>query len=170
MSRIAFFLLCTAAIFGQQTPRPATELVIHRIGAPDLKLSAYRGKVVVLAFLNTGCSHCQHFAQQLAMYQKEYGPRGVQVLAVVFDKDAKAQFTTFRDKYVQGYPLGYSDEATVMNWLTQPLEQGYFVPIVAFINRRGIIESQHLGDDNLFQDPDGIIRSKLAKLLKGPGR
>ena len=157
------------AALGQQTPRTAPELVIHRAGAPDLKLSAYKGKVVVLAFLNTGCSHCQHFAQQLAVYQKEYGPRGVQVLAVVFDKEAKGQLETFRDKYVQGYPVGYSDEATVMNWLTQPVEQGYFVPIVVFINRRGVIESQHLGDDNLFQDPDGNIRANLANLLKAPG-
>jgi hypothetical protein len=43
------------------------------------------------------------------------------------------------------------------------------VPIVAFINRRGVIESQHLGDDMLFQDPDNNIRHKLDMLLKQPG-
>ena len=166
MTRFAVLLLAAVSAFGQQAPRPAPELTIHRVGAPDLKLSAYKGKVVVLALFNTGCPHCQHFAQQLAMYQKEYGPKGVQVLAAVFDKDAQAGLANFRDKYVQGYPFGYSDEATVMNWLKQPLEQGYFVPIVVFINRRGMIESQHFGDDNLYQDPDANIRSKLAKLLK----
>ena len=46
--------------------------------------------------------------------------------------------------------------AAVMKWLNQPVEQGYFVPIVAFVNRRGMIESQHPGDDILFQDADAI--------------
>ena len=171
MIRIAALLLTAVAAFGQQVPRPAPEFVIHRTGAADLKLSAYKGKVVILALLNTGCSHCQHFAEQLAIYQKEYGPKGLQVLAAVFDKDAKTGLATFRDKYVQGYPVGYSDEATVMDWLKQPIEQGYFVPIVVFINRRGVIESQHLGDDSLFQDPDANIRHKIDKMLKaGTGR
>jgi len=170
MLRIFVGLLLSCAALCQQAPRRAPEFLVHRIGAPDLKLSAYRGKVVVLAFLNTGCTHCQHFAQELAQYQKEYGPKGVQVLSVVFDKGAKDQMASFRDKYVNGFPIGYSDESTVMDWLGQPLDQGYFVPIVAFINRRGMVESQHMGDDNLFQDPDGNIRHLLERLLKQPGR
>jgi thiol-disulfide isomerase/thioredoxin len=67
----------------------APELAIHQAAGPDLKLSAYRGKVVLLALLNTGCTHCQHFAEELGGIQKDYGPKGVQVLAAVFDKDAK---------------------------------------------------------------------------------
>jgi len=158
-------LVCAAA-FAQTTSRRAPELAIHTVGSPDLKLSAYKGKVVVLAFLNTGCEHCQHFAQELAGLQKDYGPKGVQVLAVVFDNGAKAGLPSFREKFVRGFPVGYSDEATVLDWLKQKPEDGYFVPIVAFIDRRGLIESQHLGDDNLFQDPETNIRRKLDRLVK----
>ncbi|MDQ1470260.1 MAG: hypothetical protein QOJ99_1740 [Bryobacterales bacterium] len=132
-------------------------------------LSSVRGKVVIFAMMQTGCPHCQHFAQQLDMYQKEYGPKGVQVLGVVFDTGAKAGLPHFTEQFARGFPVGYSDETTVMNWLKQPAEQGYFVPIVAFINRRGVVESQHLGDDVLFQDPDTNIRHKLDILLKQPG-
>jgi thiol-disulfide isomerase/thioredoxin len=164
MLRFIAGLLLVGTALCQPAPRRASEFVIHRTGAPDLKLSAYRGKVVVLAFLNTGCSHCQHFAQELAEYQKDYGPKGVQVLSVVFDKGAKEQLAGFRDKYVHGFPVGYSDEATVMDWLAQPLDQGYFVPIVAFVNRQGLVVSQHMGDDNLFQDPDANIRHVLDRL------
>jgi hypothetical protein len=90
----------------------------------------------------------------------------VQVIAAVFDSAAKQGLEKFRSQFVKGYPLGYSDEATVMEWLNQPLDQGYFVPIVAFVDRRGVLVSKHLGDDNLFQDPDGTIRKKLDALLK----
>lgn len=174
MTRIALFLIavCTLAPSAAAQPglRKAPEFTIHRPGEPDLKLSAYRGKPVILALLNTGCTHCQHFVQQLAVYQKEYGPKGLQVLAAVFNQEAQAELTVFRTKYVQGFPVGYSDTAAVIAWVGPTIEQGYFVPIVAFVNRAGMIESIHTGDDNLFQDPDANIRRKVEKMLKGPGR
>jgi thiol-disulfide isomerase/thioredoxin len=160
-------LLAVPALFAQPAPRPAPPLAIHRVGAPDMELGAYKGKVVLLAFLNTGCSHCQHFAQELSGIQKDYGAKGVQVLALVFDNGARTGLAAFRDQFVRGYPIGYSDEATVLKWLRQPPEDGYFAPIVAFINRRGMIESQHMGDDNLFQDPETNIRAKLDRMLRG---
>jgi len=159
---LALLVTCCLA-FGQKAP---ADFAFHMADGSTAKLSQYRGKVVVVAFLNTGCSHCQAFAKQLAMYQQEYGPKGVQVIAAVFDKDAKQGLEKFRSQFVKGYPLGYSDEASVMQWLNQPVEQGYFVPIVAFVDRRGALVSKHLGDDNLFQDPDGNIRKKLDALLK----
>lgn len=158
-------VLSATLTFAQKVP---ADFTLHRASGPDLKLSQYRGKVVVVAFLNTGCSHCQGLAKQLSLYQAEYGPKGVQVVAAVFDKEAKSGLEKFRTQFVKGYPLGYSDEATVMQWLAQPLEQGYFVPIVAFVNRKGVLESKHLGDDMLFQDPDGNIRHKLELMLKRP--
>jgi thiol-disulfide isomerase/thioredoxin len=158
-------LLAAAGASAQKT-RPAAEFAIHMPDGSTKLLSSYKGKVVVFAMMQTGCPHCQHFAQQLSMYQQEYGPKGVQVVGVVFDNGAKAGLSKFRDQFVKGFPVGYSDENTVMSWLQQPLDQGYFVPIVAFISRRGVVESQHLGDDLLFQDPDANIRHKLDALLK----
>ena len=159
-------LLAAVSAVGQQTPRPAPEFRFHMPDGSDTLLSSFKGKVVLVAFLNTGCTHCQHFAQELAQFQKEYGPKGVQILAAVFDAGAKAGLQSFKDQFVRGFPIGYSDEAAVLGWLRQPAEEGYFVPIVAFVSRRGMIESQHLGDDNFFQDPDANIRHELDRLLK----
>lgn len=161
-SLLTLALTCGIA-FAQKAP---ADFSFRMADGPATKLSQYRGKVVVVAFLSTGCSHCQAFAKQLSLYQQEYGPKGVQVIAAVFDREAKQGLEKFRTQFVKGYPLGYSDEDSVMQWLNQPVEQGYFVPIVAFVNRRGALVSKHLGDDNLFQDPDGNIRHKLDALLK----
>jgi peroxiredoxin len=160
-------LVCLALpAYCQDVPRRAPDFTIQRVGQPDLHLRSYRGKVVVLAFLNTGCSHCQHFAGQLAVYQKDYAAKGVQVLAVVFDNEAKTGLATFRDKYVKGFPVGWSDEYNVFTWLGLPVDQGGFVPIVAFIDRKGMIQGQYMGDDNFFQDADANIRRKLDRLIK----
>jgi len=165
--RCLLALVLTLCAFSQTVaPRRAPEFTIHMADGSNKLLSSYKGKVVVLAMMQTGCPHCQHFAQQLGMYQQEYGPKGVQVIGVVFDNGAKAGLAKFRDQFVKGYPLGYSDENTVMAWLNQPMDQGYFVPIVAFIDRHGVIASQHLGDDILFQDSDSNIRHKIELLLK----
>jgi thiol-disulfide isomerase/thioredoxin len=158
--------LAAVSAFAQQPLRPAPEFTVHLADGSNKLLSAYKGKVVVLALMQTGCPHCQHFAQQLALYQQEYGRKGVQVLSAVFDTGAKAGLQKFKDQFVKGYPVGWSDESTVMAWLKQPVEQGYFVPILAFVNRKGQIVSQHLGDDMLFQDPDTNIRHILDRLVR----
>jgi peroxiredoxin len=159
---LALAVTCGLA-FAQKAP---ADFTFKMADGSATKLSQYRGKVVLVAFLNTGCSHCQAFAKQLGVLQQEFAPKGVQVIAAVFDKEARAGLETFRTQFVKGYPLGYSDEDSVMQWLNQPIEQGYFVPIVAFVNRKGVLVSKHLGDDNLFQDTDGNIRHKLDALLK----
>lgn len=164
--RFVLALLLAVSAFSQPAGRPAPEFAIHMADGTTKLLSSFKGKVVVFAMMQTGCPHCQHFAQQLGIYQQEYGPKGVQVVGVVFDAGAKAGLANFTNQFVRGFPVGYSDENTVMAWLKQPLDQGYFVPIVAFISRKGIIESQHLGDDILFQDPDAAIRHKLDLLIK----
>jgi thiol-disulfide isomerase/thioredoxin len=169
MHRITALMFVAVSALSQQGQRRAPPFTIQRVGEPDLKLSAYKGNVVVLAFLNTGCSHCQHFAQELAQIQKDYAAKKLQVLAVVFDKGAKEGLAAFRDKYVRGFPVGYSDEATVIDWLGTPADQGYFVPILALIDRKGMMEGQYMGDDNLFQDPEANIRRKLDRLVKQPG-
>jgi len=164
--RLLALLCLTFAAQAQDIPRRAPDFIVQRVGQPDLHLRSYRGKVVVLAFLNTGCSHCQHFAGQLAVYQKDYAPKGVQILAAVFDREAKQGLAAFRDNYVKGFPVGWSDEYSVFTWLGLPVDQGGFVPIVAFIDRQGMIQGQYMGDDNFFQDSDANIRHKLDRLIK----
>jgi thiol-disulfide isomerase/thioredoxin len=159
-------LLVAAVAPAQAGPRKAPPLAINMPGGAAKPLNAYRGKIVLLAFLNYGCEHCEKFAGELNKIAREYGPRGVDVVGVVFEKDARDHAALFHQRFAQEFPVGWSDETTVMNWLAQPLEQGYFVPIVAFITRNGIIESQHMGDDIFFSDPDKNIRLTLDKMLR----
>jgi thiol-disulfide isomerase/thioredoxin len=168
MRTVSALLLAAAFAPAQQTPRPAPEFRFHMPDGSTTLLSSFKGKVVLIAFLNTGCTQCQHFAQELGPIQKEYGPRGAQILAAVFDAGAKAGLESFKDRFVRGFPIGYSDEASVLSWLRQPAEQGYFAPIVAFVDRRGVIDGQYLGDDSFFQEPEANIRHKLDRLLKDP--
>lgn len=153
------------------TPRKAGEFVIHMPNGSQQLLSSYLGKVIVLAFMHTTCEHCQHMAGVLARVQTEYAAKGVQVLGVTFDPQATQNVANFIKTFGVNYPCGYSTEDQVIKFLHGPKE-GYYVPILAFIDRAGTVRSQYLvtepGDDpsKFLSDPDVNIRKELDKYLK----
>jgi thiol-disulfide isomerase/thioredoxin len=155
------------------TPRKSGEFVIHMTNGPDQLLSSYRGKVVLVAFMHTTCEHCQHMAGVLARVQNEYAAKGVQVLGVTFDPQAAKNVANFIKTFGVNYPCGYAAEDQVVKFLHAPSE-GYYVPILAFIDRTGTVRSQYLvmepGDDasKFLSDPDVNVRKELDKYLKAP--
>ena len=52
-------LLSIATALAAEIPRPAPDFVINLAANKQIKLSQYRDKTVVLAFILTYCSHCQ---------------------------------------------------------------------------------------------------------------
>jgi len=155
------------------TPRKADEFVIHMANGSEKLLSSFRGKLVVMAFMYTTCSHCQHTAGVLGKVQTEYADKGVQVLGVTFDGDAPKNVSDFIKNFGVNYPCGYSKAEQVVKFLHAPDE--YYVPMLAFIDKTGMIRSQYIvtGSSN---DPAGEflnaqeinIRKELDKFLKSP--
>jgi peroxiredoxin len=160
------------------TPRPAGEFVIHMIDGSNKLLSSYRGKFVVMAFMFTTCTHCQHTAGVLSKIQNEYASKGVQMLGVTIDPGAKVQIPAFLKITGANFPVGYSDEQTALKFLHGPTE-GWYVPMLAFIDQKGTVRSQYIvtdpGDDasKWLEDQDGdgkankgSIRREIDKYLK----
>ena len=44
-----------------------------------------------------------------------------------------------------------------------------FVPIMLFVDAKGVVRVQMFGNDPLMKKPEGIIRSTIRELLKEPG-
>jgi cytochrome oxidase Cu insertion factor (SCO1/SenC/PrrC family) len=80
--------LSVAAFATPPVPRPASALRIVDSSGKPLQLTDYRGKVVLVQFLYTTCSHCQATARMLSKLQKELGSQGLQVLGVAFNPEA----------------------------------------------------------------------------------
>jgi thiol-disulfide isomerase/thioredoxin len=168
MKTLSLILLAAAFAGAQEKPRIAPPLTIHMNDGSDTLLSKYKGKVVLLALMNTTCTHCQDFSKTtLSPLAKEYGPKGVQVVGVVFDKEAKPRLPDFLRQFVQGFPVGYTDPDTALKFVT-PTDD-LFIPIVYFINRQGVVENRYFGDDPFLAD--GVlpkIRKKLDGMLAAP--
>lgn len=171
MRRIAFTFALAAALFAvvaeaATLPRKAPEFVIQNPGGRQDLLSSYRGKAVVFAFMFTTCQHCQHTAGVLAQVQKEYGPKGAQVLGAIFNPEAQFQVQQFNKMFGVNFPCGYTNPKAVNDFIQQPPNEPPFVPILVFIDRKGMIRSQYVGDENFLRDQEKNIRAELDKLLR----
>lgn len=150
-----------------QIPRKAPEFVFKMTGGSQQLLSTYKGKTIVLAFLYTTCPHCQKTARVLSDVQKEYAAKGVQILAAVFDQGAEQRVVEFHNGLGLNFPVGVSDTRTVLEYLQFPVDDPYFVPILVFIDKHGMIRSQYIGDEKFLAHQEVNIRAEIDKLLKG---
>jgi peroxiredoxin len=162
-------LLATSA--GAVTiPRPAPEFVVRGTGGEAL-LSQYRGKVVLLAFILTTCPHCQHTVGIMSEVQKEFASRGFQALGAAFNEMAAQLVSSFVTQFHPNFPVGYAARASVLEFLQVPSNVPLSVPVLVFIDKKGIIRSQHMGsEDPFFKDQEKNMRAELDALLKEPAQ
>ncbi len=64
-----------------------TELVLKDLLGVEQRLSAYRGRIVVLNFWATWCKPCRQEMPDLAAIQNEFAALGVQVIGAAADKE-----------------------------------------------------------------------------------
>ena len=165
---VSVLLLTGLAAYAQQVPRPAGEFAIKMPNGQITLLSQYAGKVVVLAFISTTCSHCQHTTQVLSSLQNEYGPRGVQFLAAAFNPDAAQLVPGFITQFRPTFPVGSADRDSVLEYEQASLAKPNFVPELIFIDRGRVIRAQHNGGDEFFKEQEKNTREMLDTLLKEP--
>ncbi|HYA18316.1 MAG TPA: TlpA disulfide reductase family protein [Bryobacteraceae bacterium] len=155
-------------LFGATVPRKAPEFVFKMTDGTQQLLSQYRGKTIVLAFMYTTCPHCQHTAQVLTKVQTEYKDRGVQVLGACFDDGAAFRTQQFNTQLGLNFPVGISSPGPVLEFVQHPASEPYFVPILVFIDKTGMIRSQYIGDEKFLNQQETNIRLELDKMLKAP--
>jgi peroxiredoxin len=170
MTRIPALMALAATIlaapgFAAQAPRKAPEFVFHDVNGTERLLSSYKGKTIALAFMYTTCIHCQKVAGTLTKVQEEYKAKGVQVLGAVFDSGAASRAVEFHQKFAPNFPVGYSESRAVLDFLGLPPDDPYFVPILVFIDKRGMIHSQYIGDEEFLGHQEKNIRLELDKML-----
>ena len=151
-------------------PRPSPELIMQRGGAPPIKLSQFRGKIVALVLGQTTCEYCQYLTRTLKVIQKDYAARNVQVVECAFEEDVSTNYPMFLKAFAPNFATGYTTEEVVHKYLQwSPLKDGpLMVPYLILIDARGIIRGDFSGKDGFFLDADKRIRAELDKMTK-PG-
>ena len=163
-------LMTLAPAAGLEVPRPSPEYAIRLATGQQLLLSQYRGKVVALMFVQTTCPHCQQTCQLVEKLDKEYGPRGFQPLAVAFNDMAVMLVPDFIKQSGLSFPVGYDTRDPVFTYIQRSPALKTYVPMMVFVDKRGVIRGPYMGDDKFFapESQEKNIREMIEKLLKEP--
>ena len=159
-------------------PRKAEEFAFQTNEGKQILLSSYRGKVCIVEFLFTTCSHCQHEAQLLSKIQKEYGPRGLQVLGCAYNEMAVMLVPDFIKQNNVTFPVGFASRESVLSWMTFNPQLMVSVPQVAIIDKAGMVTAQTPPRSDVKFQQEEYLRPTIEKLLaqavtaapKGPVR
>jgi peroxiredoxin len=155
-----------------ELPRPAPDLAINLTQGKQLKLSQFKGKTVVLAFILTYCSHCQSVMAALAKMHNEYGARGLQVVASATEDMAASALPAFLRQFVPPFPVGYNTNIQSAAFLQHPPMLMFYMPAVVFIDKDGMIRQQYEGRDSFLEEnsAERNIRAEIEKMLVPPAR
>lgn len=169
MMHLVLSVFCLlASLQGATVPRPAAELHWTSADGQPTTLAPYKGKVVVLELMATTCPHCQQSAQVLNKLHKEYGPKGVQVLAVAFNPMAGMLVPDFVKNYQVAYPMGSTTREQVEKFLQHDPVMQLYVPQLVVIDRQGQIRVQTPPGSDPYLTSEAGIRFHLDKVLSEP--
>jgi len=101
---------------GSSTPRitqstVAPDFSLETLDGPTMRLSDLRGKAVLLNFWATWCGPCKIEMPWFVDLQKQYGPRGLQIVGVAMDDASKEDIGKFAKDMGVNYPILIGKEA-----------------------------------------------------------
>ena len=119
--------------------RPAPDFTLPLIDGGQLRLSSYRGKVVLLDFWATWCVPCREETPHFVELQQKYGGQGLQIIGVSMD-DSSDPVHTFYQQFHMNYPvvMGTADVGGAYGGVLG-------LPIAFLIDREGRIYAKHIG-------------------------
>jgi thiol-disulfide isomerase/thioredoxin len=151
-------------------PRPSPDFAINLGPGKQVRIGQYKGKTVVVAFILTYCSHCQKVIGVLSKVQKEYGSRGLQVLASATEDMAAAALPGFLRQFDPPFPVGVNTTNEFVAYMQHPTMLQLYMPGLVFIDKDGLIQAQYEGRD-AFLEETGVeksIRAKVEEMLTPP--
>ena len=111
-------MLLFAPAVARSQNAPPTELTFKDLNGRVVRLSDYRGKVVLLNFWATWCPPCRVEIPDLIKLQRDYGNRGLQVIGITYPPQKRAQVRRFVQKAKVNYPVGLGTKQTPLLFTT----------------------------------------------------
>jgi thiol-disulfide isomerase/thioredoxin len=134
MTMTATVLVALSSLFLGQGPKLAPRLELKDVEGRALRLSDYKGKVVLLNFWATWCEPCRSEMPDLIKWQREYKSRGLQVIGVTYPPEELAEVREFIKSIDVNYPVALGDERTKAMF-----DKGEILPITVVIDKKGMI-------------------------------
>lgn len=130
---IAVLLMFVPSVALAQQSQPA-ELTLKDINGRYIRLSDYRGKVILINFWATWCPPCRKEIPDLIKLQREYGSHGLQVIGVTYPPQKLGEVRRFVRRAKVNYPVGLGTNDTKLLFSTSEA-----LPLTIVIGKDGAI-------------------------------
>ena len=164
--RLVLLALAALACSAQTYPRKAGPLTLTTPNGPRT-LAQYKGKLVMMAFIQTTCQHCIESTRAFNTLQNRYRAKGVQFLEGAFNPEATKSLVQWITAYKPDFPVGYIPIDDVIAWAGIPRTDRPTSPVLVVVDKSGNIRSRHYGADPIFQgDQVKNLSAEIEKYLK----
>ena len=92
-----------ASVLRQETIAPQLEL--KDLNGRTVRLSDYKGKVVLINFWATWCPPCRAEMPDLVKLQREHGKEGLQIIGITYPPEKKSRVRAFARTVKVNYPI-----------------------------------------------------------------
>jgi peroxiredoxin len=160
MKHIVFFLLvlATPLSYSAVDSGPATNFTLKSSTGENIRLSEYRGQVVLLNFWASWCGPCRQEMPKLDDLHQKYESLGFTVFGVNVEQDRKMADKILKDIPVT-FPVLFDDENGVSDQYDVDA-----MPLTLLIDRDGEIRYMHRGYQPGYEDEyDKQIRALIKE-------
>jgi thiol-disulfide isomerase/thioredoxin len=143
-----------------ETPRLAPDFSLPSLQGDPVRLSDYRGKVVLLDFWATWCPPCRAAIPHVVNLQDKYRSEGFAALGLNMDQNPE-DIDSFLEHVTVNYPILKVDDETRTKY------GGLFsIPQAFLVDRKGMIRRKFLGyDHKIAEDIEHTIQELLQESL-----
>jgi peroxiredoxin len=144
MKKAFALLLCIATLslaqqpMAQPMPKRAPGFCLSDTKAQWHDLADYRGKVVLIEFMQTTCPHCAEFSNVLAKMTQKYGAN-LQVLSIALPQDTMPMLIQYTQGHKTTWPHLFDMGQVAFSYLRAP---SVSFPTVFLVDQNGMIANK----------------------------
>ena len=153
---IILVLCCFVGVARGQRENHPPILELKDIHGRSLRLSDYKGKVVLVNFWATWCVPCRTEIPDLIKKQKIYGPKGLRIIGITYPPEQRAAVLRFTKKMRINYRVALGTKATKF-----VLTSSETLPLTVVIDRDGLVRG--LIEGIMYEDEfDQMVKPLLS--------
>lgn len=151
---LGFLILTCLFAYSAGLAQEAPDFTLSDISGNSLRLSDFKGKVVLIDFWATWCPFCRESIPILNSLYNDYKDKGLEIIGIALEYDGGRTLRRFAKEKNIAYPLAVGEERLATEY------SAYGVPTRFLINRKGEIVEKFMG----FQDKE-ILEAAIKELL-----